>query len=169
MAELNQVIDAVCETLENEKISAAVARYPLEKRKRYTVPIVTVGLKSGEGVTPGFAEYLGERFDKQSGKYVELYGKRLELSLALHIYAPGTAEYGPGHCLKVFGEVTTALAALPEGMRVRKLTCEETVFDHSAELFCCACTLETTAFLYAEKTEENMEFLDFILRGVLKN
>lgn len=167
MAELDQVLQAVCTSLENSDISVAIQRYPLEMRKRYTTPVITVGLKSGVGTTPGFAEYIGQRYVQESDQYIEVYGKRLELTLCLNIYAPKSEANGAGKCMELFGKVLTTLNTLPSGLRIRSVTCGETEFDHSANLFCCPCEVKLTAFLYAETTEDIGEFLDFILKGVL--
>ncbi|MEI3141566.1 MAG: hypothetical protein V8S34_08605 [Lawsonibacter sp.] len=40
----------------------------------------------------GFQDYLGERFDEDSGQWTELYGRKAELTLGLDLYAPEETE-----------------------------------------------------------------------------
>ena len=166
MAELDTVITAICDTLEKEKISAAIARYPYGGKERHEAPIVTVGLKSGSAAPSGFAEYMGQRYDSTTDTYNEIYGKRLDMALAIAIYSPKSQEYGAGACLQIFGEIAEACTSLPDGIRVKEIVCGETKFNTDVCMFCCEAELRLTAFLYAEQKEDT-EFLDFVLRGVL--
>ena len=104
VAELDTIISAVCNTLITGGISAAISQSPIRAKMRHSSPVVTVGLKGGENISCGFAEYMGMRFDEDTSQFIETYGKRMEMSLALHIYSPKAQEYGAEGCLAVFSE-----------------------------------------------------------------
>lgn len=166
MAELDSILSAVCDTLESKKISAAISRYPYGGKKQHEAPVVTVGLKSGSTAPSGFAEYMGQRYDRVTDTYNEIYGKRLDMSFAIDIYSPKSQAYGAGRCLEIFGEIAEACSSLPSGIRVKEILCGETKYDTAVNMFCCQAELKFTAFLYAEQTGD-AEFLDFVLKGVL--
>lgn len=166
MAEIDTVIGAVCDALCEYGVPAVMTAYPSSARERFTSPVATVGLGGGSGVSSGFSEYMGIRFDEVKQTYAEVYGKRLELTLSVGIWSPKDAEYGAAACHAIFGDLVAALPALPNGIRVRELTCGETRFDRSAGMFRLGAELKLTAFLYAEKTDD-AEILDFTLRGTV--
>ena len=164
MAELENIISAVCSTLQEQE--TAIHVFPAGAKKHHSEPVVTVGLKAGEGVPSGFSEYIGERYDTVNDAYYEVYGKRLELTLGINVFSPKSEEYGSGECLDIVSRIIAAVPLLPSGIKVRKISCGETKFDTSVNMFLCTAELECTCFLYAERTGED-EFLDFTLRGVL--
>ena len=61
------------------------------------------GMKSGP---PGFQDYLGEWYDKEKGRWVERYGKRVELVFGLDIHAvsAGKAREGLDRMSLILGE-----------------------------------------------------------------
>lgn len=166
MTEIESVISCVCSALENTQAAEVLTAFPQGGKKRYTTPVIAVGLRCGESASAGFAEYLGERHDVNSGAYCEIYGKRLELTLGVDIYSP--KESGAGACLQTAAKVMAALPDLPNGVRVKKFSCGETVFDPAAGMFLLRAEMPCTCFMYADKTGDE-ELLDFTLRGVLKN
>lgn len=168
MAELDSIISAVCQGLRDGGVSAVISQNPFGGKKRHTKPIVTVGLKAGEAVSCGFAEYLGTRYDTVSGILNELYGKKIEISLGLSLWSPNLEQFGHEMCLKLFSQVTDALNCLPEALKVRELSCGETDYDDTAEMFRCDAELKLSAFLTAENRDDS-QFLDFKLKGVLTN
>lgn len=168
MAELESVISIVCQGLSDGGVSAVISQNPFGGKKRHTRPIVTVGLKAGSTVSCGFAEYLGMKYDPKSDTYNELYGKKLDVALGLSFWSPKTESYGHEKCLLLFSQVADALKSLPESLKVRELSCGETNYDTTAEMFRCDAELKLSAYLTAESTDDS-QFLDFKLKGVLTN
>ncbi|MBE6948502.1 MAG: hypothetical protein E7456_01525 [Ruminococcaceae bacterium] len=168
MAELETIISAVCRGLSEGGVSAVISQNPFGGKKRHTSPIVTVGLKSGNAVSCGFAEYLGMRYDAENDTYNELYGKKLDIALGLTLWSPKSESFGHEKCLMLFSQVADALHSLPESLKVRELSCGETEYDTAAEMFRCDAELKLSAFLVAESSDES-QFLDFKLKGVLIN
>ena len=168
MAELDSVISIVCQSLSSGGVSAIISQNPFGGKKRHTSPIVTVGLKAGSTMSCGFAEYLGMRYDAESDTYNELYGKKIDISLGLSLWSPKTESCGHEKCLMLFSQVVDALKCLPESLKVRELSCGETEYDTTAEMFRCDAELKLSAFLTAESNDDS-QFLDFKLKGVLIN
>ena len=167
MAELETIITEVCEALTTAGLPNVTPAYPDGKRGRYVSPAVAVGLGAGCCVTSGGPEYLGMSYDERLGSSVEVYGKRMELTLALWIFSPRGTPCGAVGCAAVFGEIAAALPYLPSGIRVKELRCGETVFDESAGMFRLDAELKISAFFSAEATDDG-EVLDFNLRGTVK-
>jgi len=165
MAELETIVAAVRGAIEAAGLKTTAA-FPAGGKKRCAVPVAAVGVRAGEGVPSGFAEYMGERFDEASGACFEVYGKRLELTICADVYSPKEDGYGAAGCLAAVGLVLAALPNLPSGVKIRKFTCGETQFDAKTELFLCRTELLCTCFLYADRTGDS-ELLDFTLKGVL--
>ncbi len=168
MAELESIMKAVCDTLTENNVSAAISQYPPESKRRYEIPVVTVGLKSGGTSAAGMYDYLGSKMKEGGDSSVEVFGKRMEMTLGLDIYAPKGEKHGAGACLKIFSEIAEACHTLPSGIKVSKFNCVEMGFDAVTNMFKCRTELEFTAFLYAER-DEGTEFLDFVLKGVLNS
>lgn len=168
MAELDTVISAVCSGLRDGGVSAVISQNPFGGKKRHLRPIVTVGLKSGSVISSGLKEYLGMQYDVTTDTYSEIFGKKLELSLGLSMWSPKTGDQGHEKCLTLFSQVADALGSLPESLKVRELSCGETVYDPTAEMFRCDAELKLEAYLIAESTDDT-QFLDFKLKGVLTN
>lgn len=166
MAELDSVIAAVCQGLRNGGVSAVISQNPFGGKKRHTNPIVTVGLKTGTAVSCGFAEYLGMCYNAEKDTYNELYGKKMDISMGLSLWSPKTEEHGHEKCLALFSQVVEALKTLPSSLKVKELSCGETSFDTTAEMFRCDAELKLSAFFTAESTDDS-QFLDFKLKGVL--
>ncbi len=168
MAELDTIITAVCQSLSDGGVSAVISQNPFGGKKRHNNPIITVGLKAGTAVSCGFAEYLGMKYDEGLDTYSELYGKKMDLSLGLSFWSPKAEKHGHEKCLMLFSQVADALKSLPVSLKVKELSCGETLFDVTAEMFRCDAELKLSAFLTAESTDDP-QFLDFKLKGVLIN
>lgn len=168
MAEIDVVISGVCAALKAAGVPAAVTSFPFGGKKRHTKPIAAVSVKSGSAISSGFAEYLGEYLDVETGGYYELYGKRLELTVGIGIYSPPDEQHGAIACPKLFSDIAAAVTRLPAGLRVKEISCTETRFDEDVGLFLCEAELSCAAHLYA-RAEEEGEFLDFRLKGEVVN
>ena len=62
------------------------------ERERLTRPTAVVSVRKCQVGPAGFQDYLGEQFDKDSGQWRELYGRKAELTLGLDLYAPEETE-----------------------------------------------------------------------------
>lgn len=50
--------------------------------------MVAVGAKQAELAHAGLMNYLGEQYDAESGRTVEVYGRKLKMAASLDVYAP---------------------------------------------------------------------------------
>lgn len=65
----------------------AVAAYEDERFRERSGSVVAVGAKQAELAHAGLMNYLGERYDAESGRTVEVYGRKLKMAAshrALH-------------------------------------------------------------------------------------
>lgn len=161
MKELRQIRDAVIGALEKEGL-AAEAAFP----SKWTGegPLVTVAVGTMEGKNVGLSGYLGE-VREPSGAVREVYGKRLAGTVCVHVWARGAA------VCEESGERAAAvlLGALPAGIRPGELAWEGLSWDRKTGLFVRRGTLRCEALFLAEGGEETEEFLDFILKGVMRS
>lgn len=126
-------------------------------------PVAAVSLRECRAAGSGFGDYLGERFDEESGVWQELYGKRLELRLGLDLYAAG--EEAAQKIQAAFDKLVQTLQnGGPEGIRIKGISCGETVYDRESRMFRRTVEAECSAYLYAV-AEEGGAFLDFTIKG----
>ena len=138
----------------------AVCAWPEAARVRRNAAVAAVSLRDFQGGPGGFQDYLGERYNQESGNWEELYGKKARIVFGLDLYAPTAAA--------VQEAVDTLSDALhegaPDGLRVMELSCGETKYDQEAELYRCTAETVCEAYLYAVASEGGF-FLDFEIRG----
>ncbi len=161
MTALQQVKAAIVDALENAGLTAMSA-YSEEQLKKYTTAVTAVGLREMKVTESGAMEYLGEKYDAVQDAMLEVYGKKLTLSLSLDVYAPRTL--GAEGCEEAAEEITQVMmSALPSGLRVKELAWEKTygMFHLSAQA-------AYEAYFVAETEEETAVFTDFILKGVVR-
>lgn len=164
MAELEAILSAVSTALQDINAADIISAFPADSKKRFVSPVIAIGVRKGETVSAGFSEYMGERFDQEHGTYYEVYGKKLELTLGVDIYAP--KDSGAGACLDVAAEVISLLPTLPSGIKVKSFSCGEARFDTVTGMFLLRAEMHCLCFMYADKTDD-AELLNFTLRGVL--
>lgn len=141
----------------------AVTAWNHECRTRLLNPVVAVSLRAVQGGPAGLMDYLGERLDPDSGRWVELYGKRAKLTFGLDIFAPPSA--GEAGCAAAFARLSDALTgSKPAGLAVQELSCGETAFDQSARLLHCPAQMTCCVFLFAISLHDG-QFSDFHVRG----
>lgn len=163
MKELRQIRDAVISALREGGL-AAEAAFPSKWTAERKTALATVAVGAVEGKNIGFRGYLGEALDAD-GKVREVYGKRLEGSVTVTLWAERAWDCENG------GETAAAvlLSGLPEGIRPGELRWEALGWDAKMGLFFRRGTLRCEALFLAESEEETGVFLDFILKGVLRN
>ena len=133
------------------------------ERKLITAPTSVVTLREYAALPAGFEHYLGERYNEETAAWEEIYGRKVELTLGLDLYAP---EMGCGEDLQGLLERLTQALTLgaPAGLQVERITCGQTRWDESQRLLKREVSAVCTAWLVAV-CPEGAEFLDFELRG----
>ena len=160
--EFGEIRERMAEYLNGQGIDAVCA-YPDQRRLRRTGAVAAVSLRSCQGGPGGFQDYLGERYDQESGQWQELYGKRIALTFGLDLYAPQPG--GAAEIQAAFDRMAQALRQEgPPGLRLLELSCGETEFDQGAGLYHRSVEALCQGYLYAV-AEEGGAFLDFIVRG----
>ena len=81
----------------NEKGVRAITAWPAAPRQEREEPVVVVSLRGCRAGAASFQNYLGDRFDQETGRWEERYGKKAELTFGLDIYAP---EKGGGEAVQ---------------------------------------------------------------------
>lgn len=145
----------------------AVTAWPQEERREFSAPAAVVSLRSCQAGPSGFQDYLGERFNEKTGIWEELYGRKVELTFGLDLYA--SARVGEQAVQSAFEALAGALQeGGPDGLQMREVSCGETVYDQSGRLLKRPVQAVCTAYLYAVK-EPDGEFLDFEIRGGIRH
>ena len=141
----------------------AVTAWPEGGQSWRPGPVAAVSLRECRSLGSGFGDYLGERYDTESGHCQELYGKRLEVRLGLDLYA---AEEGAAQRIQEsFDKLMEAMqSGRPAGLKMTGLTCGETGYDQNLGLYCRPAEAVCIAYLYAV-AEEGGAFLDFEIKG----
>lgn len=150
----------------NSRGVPAVTAWPMTPRQEREEAVTVVSLRGCRVVDAGFQNYLGERYDRDSGRWEERYGKKAELTFGLDIFAP---EKGDGETVQwAFDTLAGALLlGAPEGMQLREFSCGQTVRDGEGRRLRRPVEAVCTAWLCAV-TDAGGAFIDFELRGVVK-
>ena len=95
----------------------AVTAFPAAPRREETQPVAVVSLRGCKAASSGFQNYLGERYQEETGRWEERYGHRAELTFGLDLYAP---ERGDGEALQKAFDTLAGVLLLdgPEGMEL---------------------------------------------------
>lgn len=143
----------------------AVTAWPAQGRRELEGPEVVVSLRGCQAGPAGFQDYLGERFDPETGLWEERYGRRAALTFGLDLYAP--AETGGEGMQAAFDALAGALLeGGPEGLPIREFSCGETEYDEGGRLLRRRVQAVCDSCLCAV-TRPGGVFLDFELRGGL--
>lgn len=162
-AMLDNVRDAVIAALLAAELPACAA-YP-----RSAVPaadgMICVGIAGAEDCSPGFAGYLGQREDPESGTQ-EVYGLRCGLSVSLDIYAPLSAADAAGDCLSMFDTAAGCIDGC--GIRLKSLRCGEPAPDRASGMMHLRGEAKGMALLIAiSDSGDDIDFSNFVLKGEL--
>ena len=162
---LDVIRERMTQYLQEQDIPAITA-WPKEERLKREGAVVVVSLRKCQSGPAGFQDYLGELFNEETGRWEELYGKRIQLTFGLDLYA--RAEAGETAIQQGFDALAAALQqGGPEGLNIQGLSCGETDYDSAGRLLKRAVEAECAAYLYAV-TEPGGAFLDFEIRGGIK-
>lgn len=163
MKELRQIRDAVISALRGRGL-AAEAAYPAKWAAEREAALATVSVGAAEGRALGFRGYLGETRG-EDGLVREVYGKRLEGAVSVDIRANRAAVCQEG------AETASSvlLGGLPEGVRPGELSWEALTWERETGLFLLRGSLRCEALFLAEAGDQGPEFLEFVLKGVLRS
>lgn len=163
MKELRQIRDAVIAALRAEGL-AAEAAFPGKWAAERKTALATVSVGAAEGRALGLGGYLGEtRGD--DGQVREVYGKHLEGVISVDVRAERAAV-----CEEAAETAAAALLGkLPEGVRPGELSWEALAWEKQTGLFLRRGSLKCEALFLAERGDQETEFLDFVLKGVLRS
>ena len=142
----------------------AVTAFPALPRRELEGPTAVVSLRGCKIGPAGFENYLGERYDPETDRWVERYGRRARLTFGLDLYAP---ERGEGEALQTAFDALAGALLLegPEGLELEELSCGQTLRDgerlkRPVEAVFAACL--------SAASDTGGGFTDFELRGVAK-
>ncbi|MBU5626263.1 hypothetical protein KQI82_04920 [Oscillibacter sp. MSJ-2] len=162
MTGMNQVRGAVIRCLQDSGLEA-VPRMGQQREKRPGGAVAAVGVRQSSGRAMGFCSYLGQVYDEEKGTVRELYGKRLEVDLAVDIYAPESDECEAA--AETAAEVL--LSGLPSGLKPLEASWGEVKWDRDRDLYVRQGAVRCTAYFTATGSEESGALLDFELKGVV--
>lgn len=164
-AGLERIRQAMADYLNAQGVAAAAA-WPMEPRVEQGQPVVVVSLRGCQAGPSGFQDYLGERYNQQTGLWEERYGRRAKLTFGLDIYAP---ESGDGQAVQeTFDQLAGALIlGGPEGMQLEEFSCGQTAYDQGLRRLKRPVEAVCGTYLCAT-AQPGGEFTDFELRGVVK-
>ena len=115
-----------------------------------------------EGLT-AVAQYPGQALDKKTPMVcVGVRSQTLEPA-AFGQYL------GRQECQALFAKIAAALSALPAGVRLRKLTRGELAPDPATQMLRCPCAVDCDAWFTGLREEDGETWLEFQLKGVLRN
>lgn len=161
MSGLDKIREAMAGFLRVHGVDAVTA-WPDSRRTRLTGAAAAVSLRKCEGGPSGFQDYLGERFNRDTNVWEELYGKRLTVTFGLDLYAP--AQGGAAACQAAFETLAAAFqAGGPDGLSVLEFSQGEARFQDG--LFCCPVQAVCQCYLYAVAGEDGT-WTDFEIKGV---
>lgn len=144
----------------------AVTAWENGPRAKREGAVAVVSIRACTGGPAGFQDYLGERLDEESGRWEEWYGRKAEITFGLDIWAPRMG--GEEVCAAHFSRMAQVLTlGGPEGVRLREISCGETVFDETEGMFRCPAKAVGLVFLRARADESGM-FTDFTVKGTRK-
>lgn len=160
---LDSVLDQVTGILTGHGFHA-FREFPDSRMHRDKVS-VCVGAEGCKSLSSGLGDYLGVRTE-DNGAETELFGRRLELTLAFEIFSPFEVT-GAAGCTQCADELRRLLLRFPSGFRLLETTCGEVTADEELSSFRCTFRVKCIAFLVAEDLGGQGEFLDFVLKGVV--
>lgn len=150
----------------NKQGVRAVTAWPMSPKTMQEEPVVAVSLRGCKAGPAGFQNYLGDRYDEETGRWEERYGRKAELTFGLDIYAQ---EKGDGETVQAAFDALAGALLLggPEGLELQSFSCGQTVRDGESRRLRRPVEAVCTAWLCAV-ADTGGAFVDFVLRGVVK-
>lgn len=165
---LDTVLNAVIATLEAQGLRS-FRDYPEREADLQSGACVCIGVESCRCVSAGMGEYLGVKAGLGGSEDAELYGRRLELVFCFEVFSPFGESFGAAGCRDCADKLRRCFDLLPSGIRILELDSGEVFADEELLAFRLKCKLRCTAFLVAEGEGGEGEFLNFLLKGTVKN
>lgn len=166
MTAAGQVRGELVSRLRNAGLDAAEA-YEEEHFRERSEPVIAVGAKQTELTDAGLMHYLGEQYDVESGRVVEVYGRKLKMTVMLDAYAP--RRKGARGCERAAETVSEALlSGKIDGVTLETIEWEKTEWDSDYGMFVRRGTARCTAYFVATADEESAVLTEFILKGVMQ-
>lgn len=164
-AGLEKICREMADYLNKMGVPAAV-EFPAVPRREREEAVAVVSLRKCKVGPSGFQNYLGDRYDPETGRWEERYGRKAELTFGLDLYAP---EKGEGEAVQTaFDALAGALLTEgPEGLELKELSCGQTVRDGECRRLKRPVEAVFDAYLSAA-ADGSGAFTDFELRGVVK-
>ena len=162
---LERIREKLADHLRKQGVPAAAA-WPVREREKLTGAVAAVSLRGCSAGPSGFQDYLGERYDADSGQWQELYGRKAELTLGLDLYAPEETE-GAAMETALFRLARALVRGGPEGVSIREFSCGETEHDSKARLLRRSVRAVCVVCLTGEE-EPAAAFSEIEVRGGLK-
>ena len=137
----------------------AALSWPGTPREERGGPVVLVSLRGCRAGPAGFHNYMGERFNPDTGHWEEVYGRKAELTFGLDLYAASATQVQRGLDL-----LTDALQEGPGGFQPLGFSAGETVYKSDMKRYFCPVEARFGAWAVAV-TREDGSFLDFEVKG----
>lgn len=159
---LERLRKETAEQLEQAGVRTVTAFEP-ERQKRWNGPVAAVSLAKVVCAPGGFRDYLGTRRSQSTGGLEELYGRGVELTLALDIYGPrGGGESGCRQAMERMAEELAARGA--GGLTVLELESGQVEFLQERGLYRLPVRCLCRGWLLAA-VQEDGAFADIVVKG----
>ena len=159
---LNVLRQSAVELLGEYGLYAVTAMEPAA-RKRWDGPVVAVSLSRVACGDGGFQDYLGLRTDPETGEKSELYGKSVELTVAMDIYAP--RDGGEAACQEAMALLAEAVTGRGVGgLAVREVSAGRVEFVERDGLYRLPVSCLCKGWMVA-RVDSSGTFVDFEVKG----
>lgn len=159
---LNALRQSAVELLREYGVEAVTAMEP-DSRKCPDGPVAAVSLQQVVCAPGGFRDYLGQRKNPHTGAMEDLYGKEVELTLSLDLYAPRWG--GEGACLDAAALMAEALACRNiGGLSAREIRTGQVEFLERDGLYRLPVRCTCKGWMVAA-VDDSGTFADFEVKG----
>lgn len=162
---LNTLREAVAEQLRQAGVNAVTAMES-QRASRWREPVAAVSLSRVVCAPGGFKDYLGINADPETGTERELYGREVELTLALDVYAP--RDGGESACQRAAETATETLVCRgAAGLTALEVQTGRVEFLEDAGLYRLSVRCRCRAWLVAAM-DSGGAFVDFEVKGRMR-
>lgn len=141
----------------------AVTAMDSASRKNWNGPVSAVSLSRVVCAAGGFRDYLGQRKNPDTGDMDELYGKAVELTFSLDLYAPRNG--GEHACQEAAAIMAEALACRSiNGLSVREMQTGQVEFMERDGLYRMPVSCTCKGWMVAV-VDNSGAFVDFEVKG----
>lgn len=163
---LNTLREGVAEELRQCGLNAVTAMESA-RAARWREAVTAVAVSGIVCAPGGFQDYLGTKRDPESEMERELYGREMELTLALDVFAPRDA--GAAVCQEAAEAVMECLMCRgAAGLTALEVRAERVEFLEREGLYRLPVSCRCRAWLVAESPESGGIFTDFVVKGRLR-